>query len=108
MHQALLRSKPSGFSWNAFGDLLQYPPHPTPSPPILPLQSEAQRLVEKLHTLYSSGAVVPLPFLRATDAAPLALLGLEGDATNRASMVGLQRQQQEDQVRAAELRSLGG
>ena len=41
------------------------------------LQTEAQRWVEKLHTLYSSGAVVPLPFLRATDAAPLALLGID-------------------------------
>lgn len=41
------------------------------------LQTEAQRWVEKLHTLYSSGAVVPLPFLRAVDAAPLALLGAD-------------------------------
>ena len=42
-----------------------------------PAQTEAQRWIERLHTLYSSGAVVPLPFLRATDAAPLELLGLE-------------------------------
>lgn len=41
------------------------------------LQTEAQRWVEKLHNLYSSGAVVPLPFLRAVDAAPLTLLGME-------------------------------
>jgi hypothetical protein len=33
--------------------------------------------VEKLHTLYSSGAVVPLPFLRAIDASPLTLLRIE-------------------------------
>jgi hypothetical protein len=33
--------------------------------------------VEKLRNLYSSGAVVPLPFLRAVDAAPLTLLGIE-------------------------------
>lgn len=33
--------------------------------------------MEKLHTLYSSGAVVPLPFLRAVDAAPLTLLGID-------------------------------
>ena len=42
-----------------------------------PVQTEAQRWAEKLHTLYSSGAVVPLPFLRAVDAAPLALLGAD-------------------------------
>ncbi|PSC67730.1 Serine threonine-kinase dst1 [Micractinium conductrix] len=54
---------------------------PTPGGRLLPAakapQTEAQRWVEKLHTLYSSGAVVPLPFLRATDAAPLALLGID-------------------------------
>ena len=33
--------------------------------------------MEKLHNLYSGGAVVPLPVLRAADAAPLALLGME-------------------------------
>jgi hypothetical protein len=40
-------------------------------------QHNAQRVIERLHNLYSSGAVVPLPFLRATDAAPLALLGID-------------------------------
>ncbi|KAI7836850.1 hypothetical protein COHA_009303 [Chlorella ohadii] len=54
---------------------------PTPGGRLLAQQrapkTEAQRWVEKLHTLYSSGAVVPLPFLRAVDAAPLALLGAD-------------------------------
>ncbi len=37
---------------------------------------EAHRIAERLYTIHSSGEVVPLPFLRATDFAPLALLGL--------------------------------
>lgn len=40
-------------------------------------KTESQRWVEKLHNLYSGGAVVPLPFLRACDASPLTLLGIE-------------------------------
>ena len=31
-------------------------------------------MIERLHNLYSSGAVVPLPFLRAADLPPLDLL----------------------------------
>lgn len=45
--------------------------------PLPYMQTEAQRWVEKLQTLYSSGAVVPLPFLRAMDACPLTLLGID-------------------------------
>lgn len=51
-------------------------------------QTEAQRWVEKLHTLYSSGAVVPLPFLRAADAAPLALLGADRGPPGAAAALG--------------------
>lgn len=40
-------------------------------------KTEGQRWVEKLHNLYTGGAVVPLPFLRACDASPLTLLGIE-------------------------------
>lgn len=40
---------------------------------------EAHRLAERLYTIHSSGEVVPLPFLQATDLAPLALLGLHRD-----------------------------
>lgn len=62
--------------------LLEVAGLPTPGGRLLPQphrgpQTEAQRWVEKLHSLYSSGAVVPLPFLRAVDAAPLTLLGLD-------------------------------
>lgn len=39
--------------------------------------SEVHRLVERLYNVHSSGEVVPLPFLQATDLAPLALLGIE-------------------------------
>lgn len=40
--------------------------------------SEAQRVMERLRNLHSSGEVVPLPFLQATDSCPLSLLGLDG------------------------------
>lgn len=36
---------------------------------------ESHRIVERLYNIHSSGEVVPLPFLKATDFAPLALLG---------------------------------
>jgi serine/threonine-protein kinase 24/25/MST4 len=39
-------------------------------------RGEAHRIAERLYTIHSSGEVVPLPFLQATDFAPLALLGL--------------------------------
>lgn len=38
------------------------------------LQSDVRKLKERLHTIYTGGSVVPLPFLRASDASPLALL----------------------------------
>ncbi len=53
-------------------------------------QTESQRWVEKLHTLYSSGAVVPLPFLRATDAAPLTMLGINQGPPAGGTPAGLQ------------------
>lgn len=56
----------------------------------IPMQTESQRWVEKLHTLYSSGAVVPLPFLRATDGAPLDLLGINRGPPAAATRAGLQ------------------
>jgi hypothetical protein len=37
---------------------------------------EFSRAAERLHTIHSSGEVVPLPFLQTTDLAPLALAGL--------------------------------
>ncbi|KAL6777728.1 SIK1 [Auxenochlorella protothecoides x Auxenochlorella symbiontica] len=37
-------------------------------------KSDVQRLKERLHTIYTGGSVVPLPFLRASDAFPSALL----------------------------------
>lgn len=39
-------------------------------------RGEVHRIAERLYTIHSSGEVVPLPFLQATDFAPLALLGL--------------------------------
>ncbi|KAH7623904.1 putative Serine/threonine-protein kinase dst1 [Nannochloris sp. 'desiccata'] len=39
-------------------------------------KGEAHRIAERLYTIHSSGEIVPLPFLQATDFAPLALLGL--------------------------------
>lgn len=41
------------------------------------MQSDVQNLIDKLHNMYTGGAVVPLPFLKAADAAPLALLGID-------------------------------
>lgn len=57
---------------------------------VRPAQTESQRWVEKLHTVYSSGAVVPLPFLRATDAAPLTLLGVNGAPPAKAAQAHFQ------------------
>lgn len=42
------------------------------------LVTEAQRVAERLRNIHSSGEVVPLPFLSATDACPLSLLGIDG------------------------------
>ena len=53
------------------------------------LQTAAQRWVQKLHTLYSSGSVVPLPFLRVTDACPLALLGMDRGSPGTAAAPAL-------------------
>ncbi len=39
-------------------------------------RGEVHRIAERLYTIHSSGEIVPLPFLQATDFAPLALLGL--------------------------------
>ncbi|KAK2078182.1 hypothetical protein QBZ16_004050 [Prototheca wickerhamii] len=41
-------------------------------------RSDVRKLKERLHNIYTSGAVVPLPFLRASDACPLALIGRAG------------------------------
>lgn len=74
---------------------------PTPGGRLLPgatkaPKTESQRWVEKLHTLYSSGAVVPLPFLRAIDAAPLTLLGIERSPPGAAGPIGGLGQQELD------------
>lgn len=37
-------------------------------------QSDVQKLRDRLHTIYTGGSVVPLPFLRATDACPVSLI----------------------------------
>lgn len=60
-----------------------------------PAQSDVQRLKERLHTIYTGGSVVPLPFLRASDAFPSALL-----------MKSWESEDQEPQVFA--VRTLGG
>ena len=41
------------------------------------VKGEMNRIAERLYNIHSSGEVVPLPFLQATDLAPLALLGLQ-------------------------------
>ena len=54
-------------------------------------KTEGQRWIEKLHNFYSGGAVVPLPFLRAFDAAPLTLLGIEDGAAGGSGPEGSRR-----------------
>ncbi|VFQ85449.1 unnamed protein product [Cuscuta campestris] len=47
------------------------------APPLLnPLPGEtvSQKALEKLRSIYSAGNTVPIPFLRATDISPIALL----------------------------------
>lgn len=39
--------------------------------------SEKERMIDKFYTIYSGGAVVPLPYQRAVDVCPLTLLGFE-------------------------------
>ena len=40
-------------------------------------QQSAKRKLERLYNVYSSGAVVPLPFVKTSDLAPLSILNLE-------------------------------
>ncbi|KAL4436608.1 hypothetical protein ABPG75_003747 [Micractinium tetrahymenae] len=86
---------------------------PTPGARLLPAaakvpKTESQRWVEKLHTLYSSGAVVPLPFLRAIDSAPLTLLGINRGPPAAGLPAGLQELSWEEALREVVAESASG
>jgi serine/threonine protein kinase len=45
-----------------------------------PPKSDIDRMIEKIHTIYSGGGVVPLPFIQAADIAPASIITGEQNA----------------------------
>lgn len=60
--------------------LCGYSPQAQGAPTAAPTTSELDRVRDRLHAICDGGLVLPLPFLRAAEAQPLALLGGWGAA----------------------------